>query len=75
MAGVGGLEPSTLGLEIRCSIQLSYTPPLKLKELAIALSTFVRICTKLAPKFLRLLSVSRTKLSRFFITRVLIGIK
>ena len=26
MAGVEGLEPPTLGLEIRCSIQLSYTP-------------------------------------------------
>ena len=28
LAGVGGLEPSTLGLEIRCSILLSYTPAL-----------------------------------------------
>ena len=26
MAGVEGLEPPTLGLEIRCSIRLSYTP-------------------------------------------------
>ena len=26
MAGVEGLEPPTLGLEIRCSILLSYTP-------------------------------------------------
>ena len=26
MVGVEGLEPPTLGLEIRCSIQLSYTP-------------------------------------------------
>ncbi len=26
VAGVEGLEPPTLGLEIRCSIQLSYTP-------------------------------------------------
>ena len=26
MAGVEGLEPPTLGLEIRCSIHLSYTP-------------------------------------------------
>ena len=28
MAGVEGLEPPTLGLEIRCSIRLSYTPAL-----------------------------------------------
>ncbi len=28
MAGVEGLEPPTLGLEIRCSIHLSYTPEL-----------------------------------------------
>jgi hypothetical protein len=28
MAGVEGLEPPTLGLEIRCSILLSYTPTL-----------------------------------------------
>ncbi len=28
MAGVEGLEPPTLGLEIRCSIHLSYTPTL-----------------------------------------------
>ena len=27
MAGVEGLEPPTHGLEIRCSIHLSYTPP------------------------------------------------
>ncbi len=27
MAGVEGLEPPTHGLEIRCSIRLSYTPP------------------------------------------------
>jgi hypothetical protein len=26
LAGVEGLEPPTLGLEIRCSIRLSYTP-------------------------------------------------
>jgi hypothetical protein len=26
VVGVAGLEPATLGLEIRCSIQLSYTP-------------------------------------------------
>ncbi len=26
LAGVEGLEPPTLGLEIRCSIHLSYTP-------------------------------------------------
>jgi hypothetical protein len=26
MAGVEGLEPPTHGLEIRCSIRLSYTP-------------------------------------------------
>jgi hypothetical protein len=26
VAGVEGLEPPTLGLEIRCSIRLSYTP-------------------------------------------------
>jgi hypothetical protein len=26
VAGVEGLEPPTLGLEIRCSILLSYTP-------------------------------------------------
>ncbi len=26
MAGVEGFEPPTLGLEIRCSIRLSYTP-------------------------------------------------
>ncbi len=26
MAGQKGLEPLTLGLEIRCSIQLSYCP-------------------------------------------------
>jgi hypothetical protein len=26
VVGVEGLEPPTLGLEIRCSIQLSYTP-------------------------------------------------
>ena len=29
MAGVEGLEPTTLGLEIRCSIHLSYTPALR----------------------------------------------
>ncbi len=28
LAGVEGLEPPTLGLEIRCSIRLSYTPAL-----------------------------------------------
>ena len=28
VVGVEGLEPTTLGLEIRCSIQLSYTPTL-----------------------------------------------
>ena len=28
LAGVAGLEPAALGLEIRCSIQLSYTPAL-----------------------------------------------
>lgn len=27
MAGPGGLEPPTHGLEIRCSIRLSYGPP------------------------------------------------
>jgi hypothetical protein len=26
LAGAGGLEPTTHGLEIRCSIQLSYAP-------------------------------------------------
>ena len=26
MVGAAGLEPATLGLEIRCSIRLSYAP-------------------------------------------------
>ena len=29
LAGVEGLEPPTLGLEIRCSILLSYTPEIR----------------------------------------------
>src|SRR5690242_11313112 len=33
MAGVEGLEPPTLGLEIRCSILLSYTPSIIYTEL------------------------------------------
>ena len=28
MVGAAGLEPATLGLEIRCSIRLSYAPPI-----------------------------------------------
>ncbi len=28
MVGAAGIEPATLGLEIRCSIRLSYAPPL-----------------------------------------------
>ena len=27
MVGAAGIEPATLGLEIRCSIRLSYAPP------------------------------------------------
>jgi hypothetical protein len=33
LAGVEGLEPPTLGLEIQCSIQLSYTPELMMNTL------------------------------------------
>ena len=34
VAGVEGLEPPTLGLEIRCSILLSYTPNFTLNILS-----------------------------------------
>ena len=36
MAGVEGLEPPTHGLEIRCSILLSYTPKFLIYKLLTA---------------------------------------
>ena len=36
MAGVEGLEPPTHGLEIRCSIHLSYTPVARFRQPAAA---------------------------------------
>jgi hypothetical protein len=31
MVGAAGIEPATAGLEIRCSIRLSYAPSVKLR--------------------------------------------
>ena len=42
MAGVEGLEPPTHGLEIRCSILLSYTPPAPYKWIIPAASAQVK---------------------------------
>ena len=42
MAGVEGLEPPTHGLEIRCSIRLSYTPPSPYKCIISAASAQVK---------------------------------
>ena len=40
MAGVEGLEPPTLGLEIRCSIRLSYTPTCIFNNLGMQLGPY-----------------------------------
>ena len=42
MAGVEGLEPPTHGLEIRCSIHLSYTPLTPYKWIISAASAQVK---------------------------------
>jgi hypothetical protein len=45
MVGAAGIEPATLGLEIRCSIRLSYAPGLRIPlilQRRCAGSTFAR---------------------------------
>src|ERR1700730_3063886 len=45
VVGAAGLEPATTGLEIRCSIQLSYAP--RLTQLLV--STILEMTTSAAP--------------------------
>ncbi len=43
VAGVEGLEPPTLGLEIRCSIRLSYTPKMTYRIAVLILSVLASV--------------------------------
>ncbi len=48
LAGVGRLELPTLGLEIRCSIQLSYTP---LRTYSIDILSLLLLASLACPEF------------------------
>jgi hypothetical protein len=45
MVGAAGFEPATLGLEIQCSIRLSYAPIFLIQQLtAFVLSRKFQLC-------------------------------
>ncbi len=51
MAGVEGLEPPTLGLEIRCSILLSYTPSITYADLRSLVAVLMAVLDSILATF------------------------
>jgi hypothetical protein len=45
LVGAAGIEPATLGLEIRCSIRLSYAPKEKLLNVGCASARFTTLAS------------------------------